>query len=51
MAEVVYNYKSKIGGFLKSEVVIDDKFYLRPRRVNEISRVTKGDGDAFGPTS
>ena len=51
MAEVVYTYKSQIGGILKSDVTIDDKFYLRPRRVNEIARVTDGGGDSFGPTS
>ena len=50
MAEVVYEHDSKLGGFLKSSRTISDKFYLRPRRVDEITRVTKG-GSPFGPTS
>ena len=50
LAEVVYEHDSKLGGFLKSSRTISDKFYLRPRRVDEITRVTKG-GSPFGPTS
>ena len=51
MSEVVYEYDSKIGGFLNTTMTIDDEFYLRPRRVDAIARVTLGTGDSFGPTS
>ena len=51
LSEVVYEYDSKIGGFLNTTMTIDDEFYLRPRRVDAIARVTLGTGDSFGPTS
>ena len=51
LSEVVYEYDSKIGGFINTTKTIKDEFYLRPRRVDEIARVTSGSGDAFGPTS
>lgn len=51
LSEVVYEYDSQIGGFINTTKTIKDEFYLRPRRVDEIARVTSGSGDAFGPTS
>ena len=51
LAEVVYEYDSKLGGFLKSAQTITDEFYLRPRRVTEIARVTNGKNNSFAPTS
>ncbi|MDX1292738.1 MAG: TadE/TadG family type IV pilus assembly protein [Hyphomonas sp.] len=51
LAEVVYEYDSDLGGFINTTKTIKDKFYLRPRRVDDIARVTDGSGDAFGPTS
>jgi Flp pilus assembly protein TadG len=51
LSEVVFEYDSKIGGFINTTKTIDDEFYLRPRRVDEIARVTLGTGDSFGPTS
>tara|TARA_R110000824_G_scaffold375374_1_gene566268 strand:- start:134 stop:745 length:612 start_codon:yes stop_codon:yes gene_type:complete len=53
LAEVEYTFKSPFGYVLKTEKTVDDKFYLRPRRVNEISRThdADDDGTSFGPTS
>ena len=53
VAEVQFNYQSPFGYVLKLERTVSDKFYLRPRRVSEISRTHKpdGDGTSFGPTS
>jgi len=53
VAEVQFNYQSPFGYVLKLERTVSDKFYLRPRRVTEISRTHKpdGDGTSFGPTS
>ena len=53
MAEVTYDYDSQFGYILSTTKTVSDKFYLRPRRVSEIARIsTAGDGDnPFGPTS
>ena len=51
MAEVYYEYDSEIGYVISTSKTVSDKFYLRPRRVSEIARVTSGGGDAFGPIS
>ena len=53
VAEVQFSYKSPFGYVLKTERTVADKFYLRPRRVTEISRTHKpdGNGTSFGPTS
>ena len=51
MTEVNYDYKSEIGYIISSDRNVSDKFYLRPRRVSEIARVSKHGDDVFGPTS
>ena len=53
MAEVEYDYESSFGYIISTTKTITDKFYLRPRRVSEIARVTTaGEGESpFGPTS
>jgi len=53
MAEVSYEYQSEFGYIVSTSKTISDKFYLRPRRVSEIARVSKaGPGsNPFGPTS
>ncbi|MEM1088642.1 MAG: TadE/TadG family type IV pilus assembly protein [Pseudomonadota bacterium] len=38
-AEIEYDYDSAIGYFIKDARTLSDKFYLRPRRVDEITRV------------
>ena len=38
MAEIEYDYKSGIGYFFSSSKELTDKFYLRPRRVDAITR-------------
>ena len=53
VSEVQYDYKSDIGYIISTSRTVSDKFYLRPRRVTEIARVTtakKGE-NPFGPTS
>ena len=40
MAEIEYPYNSPIGFFFQSEKQLTDKFYLRPRRVDSITRDT-----------
>ncbi|HPE47666.1 MAG TPA: pilus assembly protein [Hyphomonas sp.] len=50
MSEVQYDYTSDFGYVISTSKTISDKFYLRPRRVSEIARVSSG-GDPFGPTS
>ncbi len=50
LAEVDYDYTSTFGYVLSTSKTLSDKFYLRPRRVSEITRVSLG-GGAFGPTS
>lgn len=37
-AEIEYDYTSKIGGLFTNKQTLKDKFYLRPRRVDLISR-------------
>lgn len=38
MAEIEYDYVSGIGYFFSSSKTLSDKFYLRPRRVDSITR-------------
>ena len=38
MAEIEYDYKSGIGYFFSTSKELTDKFYLRPRRVDSITR-------------
>ena len=38
MAEIEYDYNSNIGYFFTSSKNLSDKFYLRPRRVDSITR-------------
>ncbi|MEO1553716.1 MAG: TadE/TadG family type IV pilus assembly protein [Pseudomonadota bacterium] len=40
MAEIEYPYDSPIGFFFQSQKMLTDKFYLRPRRVDSITRDT-----------
>ncbi|MAN46704.1 MAG: pilus assembly protein [Alphaproteobacteria bacterium] len=49
-SEVEYNYDGALGGFLTNDKNLRSQFYLRPRRVREIERVSGG-GSVFGPTS
>jgi hypothetical protein len=53
MAEVNYDYDSQFGYIFSTSKTVSDKFYLRPRRVSEIARVTSSSGssNAFGPVS
>ena len=53
LAEVNYSYESDIGYIISTSKTISDKFYLRPRRVSEIARVTSSSSgtNPFGPTS
>ena len=53
MAEVSYEYESSFGYIISTSKTISDKFYLRPRRVSEIARVTSSTSgtNPFGPTS
>ena len=38
MAEIEYDYNSNIGYFFSTAKQLSDTFYLRPRRVDEITR-------------
>ncbi|MCA8899655.1 MAG: pilus assembly protein [Hyphomonas sp.] len=53
LAEVEYDYVSSFGYVISTSKTISDKFYLRPRRVAQISRTSTADEDEnpFGPTS
>lgn len=52
MSEVEYTYESKIALFFDTDMQIKDKFYLRPRRVNQITRQSDSGGtSSFGPAS
>jgi Flp pilus assembly protein TadG len=51
VAEVSYDYESQFGYIISTSRTINDKFYLRPRRVSEIARVTTAGSNPFGPTS
>jgi len=53
MAEVSYEYVSNFGYVVSTSKNISDKFYLRPRRVSEIARITSSSGSSnpFGPVS
>ncbi len=49
LTEVEFDYSSNIGFFLKSDVKLSDRFYLRPRRVQKIDRVSGPSGSVpFG---
>lgn len=37
-AEIEYDYTSKVGGIFTNKQTLKDKFYLRPRRVDLVSR-------------
>ena len=50
LSEVEYTYDGALGGFLTNGQVMRSQFYLRPRRVSELKRLTGG-GSPFGPTS
>ena len=53
ISEVEYSYTSDLGYMFSTSKLITDKFYLRPRRVTEIARVSKAKKgeNPFGPTS
>ncbi|MEZ6000329.1 TadE/TadG family type IV pilus assembly protein [Hyphomonas sp.] len=53
VAEVNYDYESEFGYIITTSKTISDKFYLRPRRVSEIARITTSSSgtNPFGPTS
>lgn len=38
MAEVEYDYESSVGYVIKSKKTLEDTFYLKPRRVAEVTR-------------
>ncbi|MEL8054739.1 MAG: TadE/TadG family type IV pilus assembly protein [Pseudomonadota bacterium] len=38
LAEIEYDYESKIGGLFTTKQTLKDKFYLRPRRVDLVTR-------------
>ncbi|MEM9055740.1 MAG: pilus assembly protein, partial [Pseudomonadota bacterium] len=42
MAEIEYPYSSSLGFFFTAEKTLSDTFYLRPRRVESITRVEGG---------
>ncbi len=46
LSEVEYDYTGTFGYVIDTSRTVADKFYLRPRRVNEIPR--EDDGGAFG---
>ena len=52
VAEVEFDYESRIGFVLNTSRVVKDTFYLRPRRVTSIPRVKDNDdATGFGPQS
>lgn len=51
MAEIEYPYESPIGFFFSATKDLTDVFYLRPRRVDEITRTTGGSAVTCGFTS
>ena len=44
MAEIEFDYESELGYFLQGQRTLNETFYLRPRRVNQITR-DRGDDD------
>jgi len=50
MAEIQYPYNSPIGFFFQSSKTLSDKFYLRPRRVDSITRDATGNAVTCGFT-
>jgi len=42
LAEIEYDYRSVIGGFFTSGQTLNDRFYLRPRRVDLVVRQRDG---------
>lgn len=52
VAEVEFDYESRIGFVLNTSRTVKDTFYLRPRRVSSIPRVKDNDDNTgFGPQS
>lgn len=52
IAEVEFDYESRLGFVLNTSRTVKDVFYLRPRRVSSIPRVKDGDDKTgFGPAS
>lgn len=52
LTEVEFDFSSNIGFLLKNDVKLSDRFYLRPRRVQKIERVSGPSGSVpFGPSS
>ncbi|MBY9066535.1 pilus assembly protein [Hyphomonas sp. WL0036] len=52
LTEVEYDYRDGITVVIDSSMTLSDTFYLRPRRVSKIERITSGaSSGAFGPTS
>lgn len=52
IAEVEFDYESRLGFVLNTSRTVKDVFYLRPRRVSMIPRVKDGDDKTgFGPAS
>jgi Flp pilus assembly protein TadG len=52
IAEVEFEYESPLGVVLDTSQTLKDVFYLRPRRVTQITRATDSDpGTGFGPSS
>jgi Flp pilus assembly protein TadG len=52
VAEVEFEYESTLGVVLDGSQTLKDVFYLRPRRVTQITRATDSDpGTGFGPSS
>ena len=50
MAEIEYDYNSNIGYFFSSTKTLSDTFYLRPRRVDSISRDRPSPTDVYSCT-
>lgn len=50
MAEIAYPFNSPIGFFFQTEKDLTDKFYLRPRRVDSITRDTSAGSVTCGYT-
>ncbi|MEL7033671.1 MAG: TadE/TadG family type IV pilus assembly protein [Pseudomonadota bacterium] len=51
MAEIEYPYDSPIGFFFQNQKQLTDRFYLRPRRVDSITRDTSSGSVTCGYTS
>lgn len=52
VAEVEFDYESRVGFVLDASRTVEDVFYLRPRRVTSITRThDNDDATGFGPAS